>query len=81
MKGGRPFVSVPLWRLTGDHYLDAVPRLNDWDGVEKAPRKPRVSHILLQGDTSCSQGDMKSDPTYSLKRQCHQNFGAVFSYR
>lgn len=29
-------MSVPFWRLTGDHYLDTVPRLNDWDGVEKA---------------------------------------------
>lgn len=82
MGGGLcPFVPLSfLWRLKGDHYLDTVPRLNDWNEIEKALDCLRVSHLLSQGDISCSQGGMKGDAAYSFRLQCHHKFRTIFSY-
>lgn len=40
----------PLWRLKGDRYLDTVPRLNVWNGMEGPPSQPRAGHLPSQGD-------------------------------
>lgn len=45
-----PLCLSPLWRLKGDRYLDTVPRLNDWNGMEKALSEPRGGHLPSQGD-------------------------------
>ena len=70
----------PLWRLKGDHYLDTVPRLNDWNGMEKALSQLRARHLPSQGDMNSSQGGMKSDAVFTFRCQCHLMFGVIFSY-
>ena len=57
----------PLWRLKGDRYLDTVPRLNDWDGMEVALSQRKAGHMPSQGDVSWSQGGMTGDIFYRFR--------------
>lgn len=56
----------PRWRLKGDRYLDTVPRLNDWNGMEEALSQARAGHLPFQGDRSWSQGGTESDTFYMM---------------
>lgn len=63
--------------VKGDHYLGAVPGLNDWNGTRKAIRQPAVTS---QGDMNSSQSDAKSDVVDRFWWQCHRKFSVIFSY-
>lgn len=77
-----PLCPSLLWRLKGDRYLDTVPRLNDWNGMEEALSQPKAGHLLSQGDTSWSQDGMENDTLYSFRWQWHWKSWVcvIFSY-